>query len=696
MRFITGDWIADTTENTIINVITQEETKLEPIMLRALSFFAVNSNKTVSHQELIDSIWHGRVVTEHVVYRVVKVLRQALAPDDKTAYIKTIPKYGYKYVASFQELEPTVETSVGIDTNKISPNSVTAKKPKKLLYLVCGIVFFIVSAAIMQNQQEDEITQFNTIKPLTTITGVEKNPVYLNAINQLFFTYQLDQYHPANVFKKHLSTGITERLTNNNATEDNLTASLDASLIAFTRSDLDTCDVILLSKTDTGSYKESTLFECNTLYTESSDLQLTNDGKKLYYIYVTAGTHQIFSHSIATGKKTQVTKLNQNESLGEFSLALSSDNSQLAFIRRPSWGRSEIGIIDTKTNKEKVVYTINQYIDSLAWSADNKLLYYIDREQYVNALSIKNETSSTVLKGLEPNLRKVYSSPLSNSVIIEKYDNYTGKGIWQVPNPLISNTTIEDKLIISSEELDVYPSYANNYDRIAFVSLRTGSQQIWIKELNGEERRVTNFTDGRSVDNLNWSLDDTLLLSSRKNEIYAINAITGEKTTYLSQDTGANYGHATWSANGEHIYFASDMSGDRQIYSLNLITREVSQLTTKGAITAFASNSPNIVFLLKEHHEGLWQFDTDNGREVLLFDDIDTESYDGVSVSKDGIYYYSTDKKIRYYKFEDKISRDIQFGQIPFIQQFSLSTDFKWFVFYTQNLTEASIIIAAH
>ena len=55
--------------------------------------------ETLSKDELIESVWPGRVVTEGVLAKCVTKLRGALG-DDEQQLIRTVHGYGYRFIAS--------------------------------------------------------------------------------------------------------------------------------------------------------------------------------------------------------------------------------------------------------------------------------------------------------------------------------------------------------------------------------------------------------------------------------------------------------------------------------------------------------------------------------------------------------------------------------------------------------------------
>ena len=68
---------------------------LEPRVAHLLEYFLDHPGEVVSHDQLVDEVWDGRVVSDDAVRRAVSSLRHALPPDVAQEWIKTIPRKGY-------------------------------------------------------------------------------------------------------------------------------------------------------------------------------------------------------------------------------------------------------------------------------------------------------------------------------------------------------------------------------------------------------------------------------------------------------------------------------------------------------------------------------------------------------------------------------------------------------------------------
>ncbi|MGA3224108.1 MAG: winged helix-turn-helix domain-containing protein [Acidobacteriaceae bacterium] len=88
---------------------------LEPKALNLLIFLVENRGRLVGRRELIDAVWNGAFVTDHVLNRAMGQLRRQLGDDPKQPrYVETVPTLGYRFIARVeQEQQDTLVESSG-------------------------------------------------------------------------------------------------------------------------------------------------------------------------------------------------------------------------------------------------------------------------------------------------------------------------------------------------------------------------------------------------------------------------------------------------------------------------------------------------------------------------------------------------------------------------------------------------------
>jgi transcriptional activator of cad operon len=104
-----GDWQVDPDSGQISR--RGQTARLEARTMRLLVCLAEHAGKVVSIDELINDAWSGVAVSQDSVYQAVASLRRLLGDDPKQpTYIETVPRLGYRMVATVSELPPVANS----------------------------------------------------------------------------------------------------------------------------------------------------------------------------------------------------------------------------------------------------------------------------------------------------------------------------------------------------------------------------------------------------------------------------------------------------------------------------------------------------------------------------------------------------------------------------------------------------------
>ncbi|MGO4703519.1 winged helix-turn-helix domain-containing protein [Dyella sp. 2RAB6] len=96
-----GEWIVD----PVADQLSRDGTvlRVEARTMRLLLCLADRAGQVVSIDELLNEVWAGVIVTPDSVYQAVTSLRRLLGDDPKQpAYIATVPRRGYRLIASVE------------------------------------------------------------------------------------------------------------------------------------------------------------------------------------------------------------------------------------------------------------------------------------------------------------------------------------------------------------------------------------------------------------------------------------------------------------------------------------------------------------------------------------------------------------------------------------------------------------------
>ena len=108
-----------------------------------LVFLAENQGDVVSIEELLDTLWPGKVVTDGTLYNCIGELRHAVASlDDSQPYIENIPKKGYRLLVT---VERPVASPITLATASEGKANGLAYRKKIILALVSALVIAVMA-----------------------------------------------------------------------------------------------------------------------------------------------------------------------------------------------------------------------------------------------------------------------------------------------------------------------------------------------------------------------------------------------------------------------------------------------------------------------------------------------------------------------------------------------------------------------
>jgi Tol biopolymer transport system component/serine/threonine protein kinase len=395
----------------------------------------------------------------------------------------------------------------------------------------------------------------------------------------------------------------------------------------------------------------------------------SRDSKTLAMARATTESGGIFLLSFETGERRQLT----NPHLSFDNLPVFSPDGQwIAFTRNFGVSAREIFVIPARGGTARPLTFDREPTYGVAWTADSRELVFASNRG-IGGESLwrvaarggsPRRLSATLAGGFYPAIsqqgnRLVYTESFHDTNIYA-YDgpgfgdqSGPGKGSLAAPGPFG-----ELKRLIVSSRRDDIPSISPKGERIAFVSNRTGNEEIWVCDRS--DRRPAQLTsfEGPATGTPRWSPDGSrITFDSRaagNPNIYVMDAGGGTPRRL----TPGPYGNfmPSWSSDGKSIYFKSDRFGSDQIWKISAEGGAATQLTRYGASEAFAGPDGKLVYFTKHPWGAIWTVPVEGGPEKPL---AGLEAFDRISrswgVVDRGIYFISRQEAphqtIRFFSF---------------------------------------------
>ena len=168
-----------------------------------------------------------------------------------------------------------------------------------------------------------------------------------------------------------------------------------------------------------------------------------------------------------------------------------------------------------------------------------------------------------------------------------------------------------EKILLSSSEPIISPSWSPDGNSVAYVSFETGMAKVYIQEIASGKREAV-LSKETQISSPSWSPDgkylSLTLYQDGNAEIYILRLRDRTLTRMTNQfaiDT-----ESSWSPKGNKILFTSGRSGSPQIYELDLrkLNPKAKRVSFEGTYNAKASYLPNeegIIFVHRSN-DGLF------------------------------------------------------------------------------------------
>ena len=154
--------------------------------------------------------------------------------------------------------------------------------------------------------------------------------------------------------------------------------------------------------------------------------------------------------------------------------------------------------------------------------------------------------------------------------------------IWRVDLKGPGKEPSQPIRFISSTQIEQYPAYSPDGRRIAFMSERSGTDEIWICDSDGSKTMQLTSFGGAAIYGPSWSPDNqkvalTVAQKGMKEDIYVVSASGGVPRRMTTDPAEDKWPY--WSQDGKWIYFSSTRSGREEIWKMPSSGGEAVQIT---------------------------------------------------------------------------------------------------------------------
>jgi Tol biopolymer transport system component/DNA-binding winged helix-turn-helix (wHTH) protein len=612
---------------------------LEPKVMRVLLRLAERPGELVTKEELFRDVWDGAYVTEDVLTRAIGELRRLFGDDAaRPRVIETIRKSGYRLIAPVSVVREPGEAERAPDAPPAAPSAAPvrtrlARAALPALALAAGAAL----ALALWLARSPRAAAAMRIRPLTSYPGNERDPAVSPDGTRVAFAWNGGSGDSMSLYVALVDGEAPLRLTSQAGVEDRTPAwSPDGRRIAFTRATATDCEILVVSALGNS---ERALAPCGDR--EYRRVDWSPDGRWLAISRRGEGGSLALELLSPETLERRVLTRPPAETLGDTSPAFSPDGKSLSFTRNLTDGVNDIYRVSVEGGEPQRLTFDDRDTMGSAWSEDGaSLIFSSSRAGIYSLWRVPARGGDPVWVAGGGTKMKHPSGARARRLVA--FENWIYEvNLWRIASHGGSAAPRPLRLTSANDEWNFEPSVSPDGRRVAFVSTRSGSEEIWVvsSDGGGPAARVTSFGGGR-LETPRWSPDGRRLVFSARTparaELYVVAADGGVPQRVTADASDALV--PRWSRDGRSVYFASRRGGSWQVWRLSLESKVIALATPGGGYASEESPDGRWLYFTRADGPGIWRQSLPAGAPERVTDRLAPEDWGNWAVGTGGVF----------------------------------------------------------
>ena len=485
--------------------------------------------------------------------------------------------------------------------------------------------------------------------PITSSRGLERHPALSPDGRQLAYVSN-EAGETFDLYVKDVDSPTALRLTTSAASECCPAWSPDQRSLAFLR--LVENEAVLLTMPAMGGPEQRRLGLTPWF---GSALSFSPDGRLVAYSdrSTPGGPFIAKLLDLATGKVRPLTTASPEFS-GDAFLRFSPDGRYVALARLSASrdvATADVYVVPVEGGEPQRVTRDEHFVGELDWTQDSREILFLSDRTLVLRLwrvAVGGGEPALVWPGGDPFPPNAFAEALMD--VSHAFRFSTARSLSRLAlTKRVYDTNIfrldlqapgapSRSPLIGSSQVDESPQVSPDGRRIAFSSMRSGHQEIWVCDGNGSAcGSVARTLNGGTP---RWSPDSQSIVfdnwpdQNGHAEVFTIDVRT--LVVRRVTDNEADDQVPSFSRDGQSIYFASNRTGSWQVFRTAVAGGEPQQITREGGFAAFEAPTGDPIFYTRFNVPGLFRVPRAGGPERQLLDR--PRCWGHWTVAKDGLY----------------------------------------------------------
>jgi Tol biopolymer transport system component/DNA-binding winged helix-turn-helix (wHTH) protein len=536
-----GDWVLHPDLGLLRN--ESGEVRLNAKSLHVLLVLLDAGDKGVSRESLLDQVWGESYPTDSVISRAMADLRAAFGEKaGEQKYIRTLPKYGYQFVAEHCDFKAG-ESQAAATT----PSHARRYRHHYLLgAVVLAAIIFLPQVVKNPPPTETPLIVLAGQRPLTSAPGLEHQPRIIPGSEWVVYAVMRRDRSDWDLFRVSLADGLSQPVAVTPGVHEHGPAiSPYGDELAYVRLSDSGCEVVTQSialgvpePLARCTQKFATLVDWSPTenwlaYTIAQRIEVDRL-RRLYLVDRFSGQMQRLTNNVSpTGT--------------DFYPRFSPAGRQVAFLRgepQPDH-RTTLWIVNVDTGEEKQLTDFPAQLGGMAWIDESRLLY---------SFSDAGRMRTRWLDVISGESRPIESVELVHPEYSRDEKLLVATALRSDRDLVLLSADGELRTVAQSTSDDHHGTLSPDEAWLAFISQRSGSDELWIAATGDDAaRRLTRF-DGATVRYPDWHPDGQRILvtvqTGAGEKLYTVDIVSGTAT--LVPTSFADLTTPRWLADGEH------------------------------------------------------------------------------------------------------------------------------------------------